>query len=135
MPKRDIHKVLAGAGFAVFPQTLVSDINIVATVTDNFPLVKAPAKMKLLSGSMMVSTDADGDKTAKIRNLTKAVDLTTNIDVDAIVADGAADFTLVTVPADIVANKGDLIALVYTVTTAGVVQPGISAITTRWQLL
>lgn len=133
--KRDLHKVLAGAGFAVFPALLSHSVNIVATATDNFPLFRAPQKMKLLSANLMVSTDADGDKTAKFRNLTRSVDLTSNLDVDAIAADSAANFVLVTVTGDLIANAGDLIAVVYTVTTAGSVQPGISSFTSKWQLL
>lgn len=135
MAKRDLNKVLVSAGAAVFPEVFVVSINIVATATDNFPLIRAPQKMKLISASLFVSTDADGDKTAKIRNLTRSVDLTANLDVDAIAADSGAAFVPVTVAGDLVANAGDLIALVYTVTTAGTVQPGISSITTKWQLM
>jgi len=132
---RDIHKAIAGAGFAAFPVYVNKSWNQSGATTATIPVFRAPQKMRLLAGTFVQDNDTDGDKVIKVRNLTKTVDQTANLDVDALAADAGADFVLTTVAADLVVNKGDIIGVVYTVTTAGVVQPGEVNVVLKYQLL
>lgn len=103
-----------------------AQLNIPATATRTIPLFQVPLsgeKMTIEAATFVQELDSDGDKTAKIRNRTKARDLTANLDIDALAAQSAAPFVLGTgVNKDV--NPGDQLELVYTVNTAGAVAPG-----------
>jgi hypothetical protein len=93
--------------------------------TRTVPLLVAQTDLTLRAATFAQELDTDGDKTCHLRNVTQGLNLTDTLDVDALGALGQAAF------ANIVATpikKGDLLALVYTVTTAGTVHPGEVAI-------
>ena len=103
------------------------NVDLDTTATRTVPLFRATKPGRLTKGSVAQELDSDGDKTIKIRNATRAVDMTANLDVDALAAlagaplvvnvDGSADYA-----------EGDLIVAVYTVNTAGSVAMGETGI-------
>jgi len=103
------------------------NVDLDTTATRTVPLFRATKPGRLTKGSFSQELDTDGDKVLKIRNATRAVDMTANLDIDALAAlagaalvvntDGSADFA-----------EGDLIVAVYTVATAGSVAAGESGI-------
>lgn len=102
------------------------NVDLDATATRDFPLFVAMQDGFLRAAFFSQELDTDGDKVIKIRNLTTSVDLTNNLDIDALAADASAAFVLATT--NVPWKKGDVIGLVYTVATAGAVAPGEVAI-------
>lgn len=93
-------------------------VDLPGTATRTVPAFRAIRPGRLIAASYAQELDADGTKNIKIRNATRAVDMTAALDVAALAAlagaamvvntDGSADYTI-----------GDLIVFVYTVTVAG----------------
>ncbi len=137
MPRRprDLSKVTVSPSLAAFPVFHEKGWLQSGTTTVTIPLFRLTNKERLLAATFVQDNDTDGDKVIKIRNLTRSVDLTANLDVDALAADSGADFVLVTVESDLIGNVGDIIGAVYTVTTAGTVQPGELNVLTKWNLV
>lgn len=97
-------------------------IAIAGTATRTIPLVRAQRGGRLVGATFCQEADTDGTKTAKIRNLTRAVDMTAALDIAALAALAAADF-VVNQDGSADFSKNDLLALVYTVTVAGAAGP------------
>lgn len=132
MPKRRaLPQVLAAQGFAPLVIPVSYNLDLDGTTTRDFPLTRMVFKGKLRAASWVQELDVDGDKTVKVRNLTDGVDLTANLDIDALAADAGADFVLAT--SGLVVPAGKLVGVVYTVTTAGTVAPGECGITLSWE--
>ena len=110
----------------IVEKTCVVDLD--GTVTRTVPLFRANRAGKLVAAGYQQELDADGTKDVKIRNATRALDLTAVLDIDALAALAGAAFVLSTTLDNRRFNKGDLIQLVYTVTVAGVVAAGETSI-------
>ena len=105
-------------------RTIVNDLDTTATRTVS--AFRALYPCKLLAATWMQELAVDGAKTVKIRNETRTLDLTQQLTINGLGALGSAVFTVIPANADI--RKGDVISIVYTVTTAGTVAPGESAV-------
>jgi hypothetical protein len=112
-----------------------TNVDLDATATRTVPLFQVPARgerMTLEDANYTQELDADGTKTVKIRNRTKSRDLTAELDVDALAAQASGAFVLTAgVNKDV--DPGDQLELVYTVTVAGTVAPGETAIYMRFR--
>lgn len=102
-------------------------LTITGTATRTVPLWRATRSGKLVRASYAQELDTDGDKTLTLRNATKAVNMSSALDIDALAVLGHGE---IVVNADTSADfdVGDLIVAVYTVNTAGTVAPGEAAI-------
>ena len=99
---------------------------IPGTATLTIVLFRATRPGRLKAAAWVQTGAVDGTKTVKVQNLTLGIDLTAALAINGIAANGGADLVL--------ANpytgwrKGDVVALVYTVTVAGAVAPGQSTV-------
>jgi len=129
LKKRALPNVLTAFGFAplVVPMNIAMDLD--GTASRTVPAFKAPFKGRFRSASYMHEVDPVGTSLlVKLRNATKAVDLTADLNVTAIVANGGADFVNAT--GDLVVNKGDLVTVVSTATaiTTGASETSVVAL-------
>lgn len=99
------------------------NLGITGVATRTIPLFRATDAGVLVGASFSQEGDTDGDKTFKIRNVTRGVDMSQALDIDALAALGHADIPVAAAVGDRAFRKGDLIAAVYTVTTAGAAGP------------
>ena len=106
-------------------RTIVNDLDTTATRTVSG--FRALYPCKLLAASWMQELAVDGAKTVKVRNETRALDITQALTINGLGALGGAALVVIGANADI--RRGDIISIVYTVTTAGTVAPGEAAMT------
>jgi len=132
---RRLGKVLAAAGFAADVVTLLHSENITGVATTTFNILRATQKCRFRAASYLQANDTDGTKTIKLRNETKAVDLTAALDVAALGANAGAAFVRTTVLGDRIIAVGDRISLVFTETVAGTVDPGEVRVLIELELL
>lgn len=120
--KRALPQVLAAAGAAPMVVPVHVSLDVDTTASRTFPAFRASFKGKLRAASYMHEVDPIGTSIlVKVRNATKAVDMTADTNVTAVVALGGVDLALVSVQGDLVVNKNDLITVVTTdtaITTA-----------------
>lgn len=105
-------------------------LDIAGTATRTVPLFRATRKGTLKAATWVQELDADGTKTVTIRNRTKALNMTSALDIAALPAQASAAFALT---ANTAIDAGDQIELVYTVTVAGVTAPGACGVTMEVQ--
>src|SRR2546428_4306595 len=127
MPRnpRRLAKMLVGAGFGADVHVFQCNIDNDTTATRTFPLFRTPRKFRLRKATYQQEADAAGTSILlKVRNATRALDMTATAGLDAapLAALAGADFVLSTTADNLVANVGDLIQLVSTV-TAGTTAP------------
>jgi hypothetical protein len=97
------------------------------TATRTVPLFRATKPGRLTKASWSQELAVDGAKTVKIRNETRAADMTAALTINGLGALGSGVIVVNTDgSADI--REGDLISCVYTVTTAGTVAAAESGI-------
>lgn len=132
---RRLGKVLAAAGFAADVTTVLHSENITGVGTTTYNVFTAPEKMRFRAASYLQAADTDGTKTLKLRNETKSVDLTADLDIDALGANAGAQFVPTTVNGDRYIAKGDRISMVFTETVAGTVDPGEVRVMIELELL
>lgn len=96
------------------------------TATVTIPLFVARKAGKLEGADYCAQNATDGAKTVQLVNSTSGVNLTNALSVNGVSALTKAAFVLATTNTDMAV--GDVISAVYTVTTAGTVQPGEIAI-------
>ncbi len=104
-------------------------LNIPGTATRTIPLLKVPPvgfgeKMTIEAATFVQELATDGAKLIKIRNRTKARDLTADLTINGLGAQAAASFVLSTTKLNRDVEPGDQLEAVYTVNTAGTVAPG-----------
>jgi len=96
-------------------------VDLDGSTTRTVAIFAAPFAGAICDAAYTQEKDADGDKTVKLRNLTKGVDITQELDVDALGANGSSTFTIIRAAAEF--EELDVVGLVYTVNTAGTVNP------------
>lgn len=133
MPKRPIPQRITSPMISAPLVTKVFGWNQTGTTTVTIPLFVAVRRLKWRSGKYAAQNATDGAKTLQIKNNTRTVFPTAALSVNGIAALAAADFVNSTTDSDLIINTGDVVVGVYTVTTAGTVQPGELRITAELQ--
>src|SRR5512142_1145784 len=124
MPKRPIPQRVTSPMISAPLLTKVFGWNQTGTTTVTIPLFVALRRLKFRSLNYVAQNATDGTKTLQIKNNTRTVFPTAALTVSGIAALTAASFVNSTTDSDLIVNAGDVVVGVYTVTTAGTVQPG-----------
>lgn len=129
---RELHNVLNHPEFAapVNQVQLTEDFGD-ETSTRTAAAFVVPRDMEVITAKLVQDDSPDGAKTLKVRNLTQSEDVTSAEDSDALSADTAASLTVNN--GDV--SEDDVLALVYTVNTAGTTGPGAVTVALEVQLM
>lgn len=133
MPNRKPVQRLTSFAVSALLATKAFKWNQTGSTTATVPLFVAQRRMRIRSASWVAQNATDGAKTCQLKNNTKTVNPSAALTVNGVAALAAAPFVLSTTESDLILNTGDVLVAVYTVTTAGTVQPGEVSVSVEMQ--
>jgi len=118
-------------GGPVFPVAV--QVEVSGTSADDFPVYVCTRDVKIRRASVVQEVSPDGTKTLALYNTTDSALITDAIDSDALAADTASAFSIVSAQSEW--QEGDVISLQYGVSSAGTTAPATVTVVMELEFL